>query len=404
MTPEGYFGVVLTLSLLATVGVFLRFTARLRKGTKFGQDDLWMIVAWVMLLGLNVNAGLMYLRGRLGDPFAGMQPSQITYLLKGFYASTVLYFLCMLPVKLSILSLYARLWTRGNFKIAIRAVIVICVAWFLGGIIPTLVRCSPIEQNWKKSPDGKCLNMFTLFRAVTISNLLTDFLVLMVPILAVRKLNLDKRAKLTLTALFMMGGITCLVVFLRIIYQEKLRHAEPSRNLGDCSFWTIAEPAVAILAANLPCLKPLVPANSPLHNFVSALSSKLTTTNKSSTFSAAQRKSWYNGSNKQGTVTTTATAGDDDGFPLNNFSGTYDNQGHAFYEQEYSDLESTNRNSNKSHFHSSYPSMRTIETGNHTSMLGSDLNGRRGQENSSPPHPSCIFVRKEITVNESSAV
>ena len=52
-----YFRVIVALSALSTLAVFLRYLARWSSRMPIGMDDVWILVAWIFLVGLNVNAG-----------------------------------------------------------------------------------------------------------------------------------------------------------------------------------------------------------------------------------------------------------------------------------------------------------------------------------------------------------
>ena len=123
----------------------------------------------------------------------------------------------MLPTKLSILSFYARIFTVRRFRYAVIIVGVICIAWFIGGIVPTVVQCAPIEQVWIGDENRSCVNINQMFTAITISNLLTDVLVLCLPITTVWNLKLEVKTRVALVCIFLMGGLVCVCSLIRII-------------------------------------------------------------------------------------------------------------------------------------------------------------------------------------------
>jgi hypothetical protein len=238
----------------------------------------------------------------------------------------------MLPTKLSILALYLRIWSAFSRVVLItRITIVITLAWFVGGILPTAIQCFPQGHTaWDLTPPpSKCLNMSQLFRAITISNLLTDCIVLIVPFFAIHKLKLSASKKVAIAGLFLMGGLAVVCELLRIVYQERFRHADLSTTAADCAFWTIAEPAVAIVAANLPCLKPLLPEHSPLARISGIFSSGSRGSGSSGALRARphssslgsvgkEGKSWFGTGKKSGLSSTTRTmeSDDEDAIPL----------------------------------------------------------------------------------------
>jgi hypothetical protein len=127
----------------------------------------------------------------------------------------------MLPTKLSILFLYKRIFTLQRFRIAIYITMGICIVWFLGGLLPTIVQCIPVEYNWNRSSSGTCIDMKMLFAGITISNLLTDVLLLILPLFVISTLQLTLKNRLAVMGIFLLGGATCICSLIRVISQNR---------------------------------------------------------------------------------------------------------------------------------------------------------------------------------------
>ena len=130
----------------------------------------------------------------------------------------------MLPTKLSILALYGRIFTFRSFQIAIWVVVAICCAWFTGSIIPTIVQCRPIEHVWNQSVSATCINISMLFSAITIANLLTDVIILCMPMFAVSKLNISPQRRLGVMGIFLLGSTACICALVRVISQTRFNN------------------------------------------------------------------------------------------------------------------------------------------------------------------------------------
>lgn len=64
---------------------------------------------------------------------------------------------------------------------------------------------------WDRTiPGGPCINMMAFFRFANIANLLTDILILAMPIPIVWSLQLDRHKKIGVCGLFLLGGFVCI--------------------------------------------------------------------------------------------------------------------------------------------------------------------------------------------------
>ena len=129
----------------------------------------------------------------------------------------------MLPTKLSVLALYRRIFTLPRFRLASLLIAILCVAWAIGGLIPTIFRCSPVEGAWITSRHARCLDAAVVFEAITIANLFTDVIVLCLPMPVIWRLQLDIKTRIALVGIFLSGGTVCVVALMRIIRQQALK-------------------------------------------------------------------------------------------------------------------------------------------------------------------------------------
>lgn len=81
---------------------------------------------------------------------------------------------------------------------------VICIALFAS--IGAAAQCIPFHQAWDPIPGGHCIEFGYVQLAATICTIITDFVILLIPIPAVRKLNMAKGKKMMLIFTFMIGG------------------------------------------------------------------------------------------------------------------------------------------------------------------------------------------------------
>lgn len=110
---------------------------------------------------------------------------------------------------MSVLLLYRRIFATPNFKRATLILGILSVCWGIAAILGQILLCQPISAAWK--PDAlftkKCGDIQAYFRAVTISNMLLDVIILCLPIHMVLKLHLPTRKRIVISGIFMLGGL-----------------------------------------------------------------------------------------------------------------------------------------------------------------------------------------------------
>lgn len=121
---------------------------------------------------------------------------------------------------------------------------------------------SSVARSQRPGPSrtpGKFLNISAILYYHAGFSIVTDIATILLPIPAVQKLQMNRRSKISLYFIFVIGGIGCIVSILRL----------PAINIADRTAdftfvyariitWSTIEGNVGILCANLATLKPLV--------------------------------------------------------------------------------------------------------------------------------------------------
>jgi hypothetical protein len=123
-------------------------------------------------------------------------------------ASAIIYCLCILFIKLSILLLYLRISPERKFRIAVQLVIAIVVGYNLASAFANLFSCNPISKTWDVSiTEGSCINRPLFYFANAGANIGTDVIMIVLPIPMLWNLQLPMRQKLALIGIFMAGSL-----------------------------------------------------------------------------------------------------------------------------------------------------------------------------------------------------
>lgn len=146
-----------------------------------------------------------------------LHPTDLLGMLKSFQwfnATTVEYAPAMLCTKIAILLLYRRVFSplrQSNFDLTLRIFMAILCLFYTATFFVKIWTCVPRVRIWDKSIPGKCLDAPAVLNTNGIWNLLTDIIILLIPMRAVWNLQLDTKRKIGITLVFTLG---CLYVYL----------------------------------------------------------------------------------------------------------------------------------------------------------------------------------------------
>lgn len=118
----------------------------------------------------------------------------------------LLYTIAISMTKLSILELYRLIFPSTTMLYSCISTQAIVVMWALATVFVTLFMCQPIAYNWDLSiPDAKCGNTLASWKSTGIINIITDILVLILPIPALLKVRMAVYKKIIIIATFTLG-------------------------------------------------------------------------------------------------------------------------------------------------------------------------------------------------------
>ena len=114
---------------------------------------------------------------------------------------------CVLTSKLSVLAMYQTLMPIPRMTMAVRVVGTFIILYNVGGFITGLAICQPFEKNydWAGVVKGSCGDVKTYYEWLSAINVISDVIVLLLPLPFIYNLQLQLRKKLVLIAMFSVG-------------------------------------------------------------------------------------------------------------------------------------------------------------------------------------------------------
>ncbi|KFY29736.1 hypothetical protein V494_08502 [Pseudogymnoascus sp. VKM F-4513 (FW-928)] len=166
--------------------------------------------------------------------------------------------------KLSFLFLYLDIFPQRKFRIICWALIVHISAGIIALSFTTIFQCTPVKYSWDKTVPGSCINIKAFWYGQSGWNTLMDVIVLVLPIPVIVKLQMNRRAKLGLLAVFLLGAFVCVTSIERLISLNF--NATFAKDFtwatGTSVIWTQVESTVGVICACAPTLR------SPLARFM----------------------------------------------------------------------------------------------------------------------------------------
>ncbi|KIW10642.1 hypothetical protein PV08_11606 [Exophiala spinifera] len=266
---------------LAFLFIVARCVSRFIILKQAGPEDYLILFALALSIGLTViiilekNSGL----GRHADTVSAEDNET---LLKLLYASVIEYNVALFLLKDSILYQYLRFFVQRSYRIAAWCLIGIVGVGGFAFILMSCFSCWPIAYFWEKSiENGHCVDILAFWFSFSAFNIATDLAVWFLPMPVLYNLKLPRKQKMTLIAVFALGGFGCITSFLRLhaLYVTSVSTDLTYDNV-DAATWSAAELNVGIMCACIPAIRPVVSLLFPR---------LLTSTRRSRTSDAYQR-------------------------------------------------------------------------------------------------------------------
>ncbi|GAW10787.1 hypothetical protein ANO14919_001220 [Xylariales sp. No.14919] len=249
---------------LAVISVGLRFYARVYTRQGLRADD-WLILAAVVTTIVN-SALLLWGNSVAPKGLWASQNSDAGYILtdgdvmyfKIIVACSVLYFTVSGTTKSGILYMYYRIFhADAACRYQVFALAGLVVGWWIGGTIAILTSCIPLEGVWTKglADSTYCFNLNIFWLVIGIIETVLDMLILTLPLQGLAKLELTPRRKLTLSAIFLLGGFVVVTGIIKVVTGYVPGGRLPSFSNGEV--WVTLHMGIAIVCSCLPLFKPL---------------------------------------------------------------------------------------------------------------------------------------------------
>jgi len=245
---------------LFVVVLALRLRGRWR-GPGLGLDDVLSAIAFVLTtstIGLNVavfTAGVGYDFDSKSEVFPKLV-NNLAFIMQLTFSFTLIYIWALAALKLSQLALYLRVFAQ-ELQWHVYIVGTTIIVWAVVFNFLFLFLCKPIAQQWTVNRTGKCMDQILLLKMLILTNMVTDLMVVALPVRCVWNLHMRKTEKFAVLSCFGLG-LAC--VFISIARFVLMYTIDLLSNLTGTSLTTFmlctVELMLAGLCINIPTLRP----------------------------------------------------------------------------------------------------------------------------------------------------
>ncbi|KAL6916666.1 hypothetical protein FSHL1_008114 [Fusarium sambucinum] len=255
-------GVVLLLLIISAVFLAGRIALRTKQTYGLSADDYAIIVSFLFVLAVAIMVVVAGHDG-VGQHVWALTITQLSEVVKLSYVYSFLFASAVFTTKVSILLFYQRIFTRSSlsFRIAFWFGTILVMSYPIIFIFTMSFCCTPISHYWTQfmGSQGSCIDVGQFFVALAIVNLITNVVVLLIPVPEVLKLQMSREKKAGVFGILALGGLVCIASAVRIHYLSIFaREIDTTWHMGPVAIWSSFEPSIGIVSACLPSFKSLL--------------------------------------------------------------------------------------------------------------------------------------------------
>ncbi|KAJ5263816.1 hypothetical protein N7478_011421 [Penicillium angulare] len=247
--------------VLTVLTVVVRFTVRIRSGSKPRLDD------WLMLTSLGPLAAIFAINFvathyGLGKHVWLATVGGMTKMEKFLFSSLVIYTFELAFIKVAVLCFYRRVFGVNWLN---HVAMFFAVGWCIGSLIALFLAPVPISFFWTEFQDPTSghnrYDFYNWYIGNAATNVVGDFLILIVPIPIVWGLKMRTAQKVMVSLVLFLGCFVFAASIVRIHYLTKVQGAgsvDITWTMAPVCLWSTIEPCLSIISASLPTIQPIV--------------------------------------------------------------------------------------------------------------------------------------------------
>ncbi|SCO87525.1 related to integral membrane protein [Fusarium oxysporum] len=249
----------------ATIVTILRLLSRRLKRNSLSWDDYFALcgyaisIGWIVIIPYWINRGLglhimdvLDVKGITLDK-ALYESKLVLFVAELFYAFGLFF------AKVSILSLYWRMFCITNIRLPIQILFGCSITWIIFRIFMGIFHCVPVQAFWDSTAGGYCaIEDKKFFFGTTLVHNIIDIAILVLPMLEIGKLQLPILQKAGIMIMFTFGFFICAAGIRLIVAARVFDNTSPDLtwNIVTIVVWATVEVNLINVSASLPVIRP----------------------------------------------------------------------------------------------------------------------------------------------------
>ncbi|KAF3407307.1 hypothetical protein DPV78_001096 [Talaromyces pinophilus] len=185
------------------------------------------------------------------DPLDHIQQKKLYWLSTPFYNASIL------TAKASIIIQYFHVFPTKRMRTVCWIMAIVIAIYGTWVILSGFLNCIPVARFWDPNVPGHCLAYRPLWYSNAALNILTDVVILIMPIPALMPLDLPLRQKVGCCCVFALGGFVCITSICRL-YSLTITFNSHDRSYDNLAvlMWSAIECNTGVICACIPTLRP----------------------------------------------------------------------------------------------------------------------------------------------------
>ncbi|KAL7917057.1 hypothetical protein ACQKWADRAFT_307700 [Trichoderma austrokoningii] len=258
--------VVLFVTFAAAVVItILRLLSRRLKRVPLSWDDYFALcgfvvsICWMIIIPYWLNRGLGL---HITDVVATQDVTLEDALFEGkllLFIAELFYAYGLFFAKVSILSLYWRMFSLTNIRLPIQILFGCALVWIIFRTFMGIFHCVPVQAFWDSNAGGYCaIEDQKFFFGTTLVHAMIDIAILILPMWHISQLQLPVLQKAGIMVMFTFGFFICAAAIRVIVAARVFDGTSPDLtwNICDIVIWATVEVNLINVSASFPTIRP----------------------------------------------------------------------------------------------------------------------------------------------------
>ncbi|KAF1924962.1 uncharacterized protein M421DRAFT_71288 [Didymella exigua CBS 183.55] len=241
---------------IAFLSVVLRVAGK-AVSKRLAWDDA-VVVAALLLTAIPLGCVIdMALKG-FGEHLWNLEDGKLLPIVRNLYISWSTYVVVLCMIKISLVLLYLGIFKTRRFQISAYVFLAYLVVNSSVIFFIIIFACNPVPSFWNRDIKGKCIDIQAAAYANSASAIVQDIILLILPLVFIRNLQMKRRRKIAVGTMFIIGTFGCIAAIMRLPSLNTFKMSiDPSWDYVPITVWTEFELAAGFLCVSLPSIRVL---------------------------------------------------------------------------------------------------------------------------------------------------